>query len=92
MSTHEDNVLNVYRNLFPIQLNIETTKAPINAGINPDTTKPSTNDAINQNKSAFITKVKRPRVSRFIGSVRINKIGFRVRFMNPRSTAIISAI
>jgi len=58
----------------------------------PTTLNPSTNEATNQNNSPFITKVKSPRVSMFIGKVNITNMGFKNIFTKPKRTATIRAM
>src|SRR3989344_4120067 len=66
-------------------------RAPRNAGRNPATSKPSTNEPTNQKRAAFKIKVKRPSVARLRGKVKSNKIGFSVIFTTPRISAAMSA-
>lgn len=66
--------------------------APTKAGINPSMVKPGTKRATRSKSSALMTKVKRPSVKIFIGSVSIKIIGFISVFIIPRATATISAV
>jgi len=63
---------------------IEIKRAPKKAAKNPETPKPSTKAAVPQRRAAFITNVKRPKVSKFIGKVRSIIIGFIKIFIKPR--------
>jgi hypothetical protein len=78
--------------LLPNQLKKDTTKAPKRADINPETEKPSTKVATNQNINPLITRVNNPKVRILIGKVSTIKIGFKNRFKIPKTTATIKAI
>ncbi len=70
----------------------QRTIAPIRAGTNPSMVKPGTKRATKSSKSAFITKVNKPRVRIFIGSVSIKIIGLMSVLIIPRITATMSAV
>ena len=64
----------------------------INAHKNPSTVKPGTIALARRTKTAFITKVKRPNVKRFIGRVSITRTGFIIAFIIPMTNAAIRAL
>lgn len=49
------------------------------------------NEAANQNKEAFTTKAKSPRVTIVTGRVKIRSIGLIIIFKIPNTTAAIKA-
>lgn len=59
-----------------------------NAGINPSIKNPSTIDATNIIIKAFTTRLKRPRVIKFIGSVNKTKNGLMKIFTKPKIRAV----
>ena len=63
----------------------------IKAQRNPSTVKPETKFETNKIITALITKVKRPKVKRLIGKVKIKRIGFNTAFIIPRTNAAINA-
>ena len=62
-------------------------REPNTADQNPATPKPGITPEAIINKTAFITKVKRPRVKMFIGRVMINKNGRKKAFSMPSIAA-----
>ena len=70
----------------------QSKKAPINAGINPRTSKPGTIKAVVLIKKALITKVKSPKVRILIGKVKITITGFIKALMIPKTSATIKAV
>lgn len=73
-------------------LTIVTMSDPTKAARKPSTAKPSINEAANQNKKAFITNRKRPRVSTVIGKVNNTRIGLTKRFSKPITMAAMRAV
>ena len=73
-------------------LAIDTRRDPSKAGKNPETLKPSINEAANPNKAALITSVKRPNVRILIGKVNNIRTGRTTKFSNPNITDAITAI
>ncbi len=70
----------------------QRTSAAMSAGIKPLTLKPLTIVDTPKIKNAFMTKVKSPSVSRFIGSVNIRRTGFIITFAIPSTKATIRAV
>mgnify|MGYP003962758415 FL=1 len=66
--------------------------APTNAAIKPSTLKPCIKVEMNQNNTALMIRVKRPKVIMFIGNVSNTRIGLIMRFTIPRIIATINAI
>lgn len=66
--------------------------APTKAGTNPSIVKPATNWATKSSRSAFITKVNKPRVRMFMGSVSIRIIGLMSVLIIPRIMATMRAV
>ena len=64
---------------------------PNNAAKNPVTIKPETITETSQNSKAFIIKVNKPNVSKFIGIVKSINIGFMKIFMMPITKAAHNA-
>ena len=70
----------------------QSTKAPIQAGIKPTTSKPGTIKAVILIKKALITNVKSPKVRILIGKVKITITGFMKALMIPKTSATIKAV
>jgi len=68
-----------------------TTRDAANADQNPDTWTPTSSPATNQNSSAFMTKMKNPRVTIVNGKVRIISTGLTNAFKTPSIAAKTSA-
>ena len=66
--------------------------AAIRAGTNPAMVKPGTNLATIKISIALITKVNRPKVITFMGSVRITMIGLMTALIIPRTRATTKAV
>ena len=62
---------------------ILTKTEPIRAAPKPETAKPSKKDAVNQNSTALITKINKPRERSVIGKVRKTSIGRTNTFNKP---------
>ncbi len=62
-----------------------------NAHKKPSTTNPGTNLLTRSIRSAFITKVKSPKVRIFIGKVKIKRMGFKKAFIMPNTKATTKA-
>ena len=77
-------------NEFKIILTTLTTIAPPNADQNPVITNPLSSEDVIPKIIALITKVNKPRVSIFKGSVKIIRIGFIEIFSNPNMIEAIS--
>jgi hypothetical protein len=73
------------------RLKTERTSEPIRAAPKPDTANPGVIYAASINRSALITNVNSPSVSRFIGSVRNITSGRTNIFMKPITIAAINA-
>lgn len=63
-----------------------------NAHQNPSTLNPGTIAVAKRISSALITKVNNPSVIRFIGSVKISRIGLSTALIIPKTTAKTSAV
>ncbi len=79
-------------NLLPIVVIKETKRDPRKAARIPETVKPSMKVEANQNKTAFITKVNRPRVNNVTGKVSKRRIGLTMALSTPKTKAAIIAI
>lgn len=77
--------------MLMIQLAIVMNRAPQKAEAKSATSNPGTNEEANQNSSALITKVNKPRVKMFTGKVKMIRIGFMRALINPKTRAAISA-
>ena len=64
----------------------------ISAQRKPSTTKPETMELARRMSNALITNVKSPRVSKFIGRVRITNKGFINALIIPRTKAATKAV
>ena|SRR3989338_6154398 len=65
----------------------ERTKLKMSAQRKPETAKPGTMASASIMSKAFITKIKRPRVSTVIGRVRIMSKGFTSALISPSTSA-----
>lgn len=63
----------------------------INAHKNPSTTNPGTNLLTRSINTAFMTKVKSPKVKILIGRVRIRRTGFKNALIIPKTKATTKA-
>ena len=77
----------MWRTVFTIARKIPR----IRAHTNPSTLNPGTILAARSIRTAFITKVKSPRVKRLIGRVKIRRTGFIIAFIIPKTRAVIRA-
>lgn len=77
--------------LLPIALTILTMSDPTTAYQKPSTEKPSINEAVNQNKEAFITTINKPNVTIVIGRVSNTNMGLTNKFNKPITIAATSA-
>jgi predicted RNA-binding protein with PUA-like domain len=76
-----------FTSLCNIEEIIETIKLNKTAHKNPSTLNPSTNLSTSKINTPLITKVKIPKVSKFIGKVKITRIGFKIALTIPRTKA-----
>jgi hypothetical protein len=66
-----------------------TTMAPPSAGQKPVTTKPESKADVNPSINALIMKVNKPSVRRFMGSVKMIRIGLMNVFNSPNNADAI---